>query len=257
MEYLFGDSDAAARRLKILADVYAESTKTFILDTVIDRPRLTVDLGCGPGFTTHLLADATQCDYAVGLDNSEHFVSLAQKTVTDRVSFHRHDVTSTPFPTERGDLLYCRFLLTHVTNPQAVVGHWASQLQPRGLLLIEETEWIHTGNVRFAEYLKIVEVMIEHQGANLYAGAILDRMEDVHRLERRISQVRRLPVSTAQAARMFSLNIRSWKQQRFVRANYAPSAIAQLEHELENLTMKSDTDEEIEWGLRQLVFERI
>ena len=248
MEYLFGDTDVAAQRLKILADVYAESTRTFILDTVIDRPRLAVDLGCGPGFTTHLLADATQCDHAVGLDNSEHFVSLAQKTATDRVSFYRHDVASAPFPIGPSDLLYCRFLLTHVANPQAVIAQWGSQLQMRGLLLIEETEWIHTSNVPFAEYLKIVEAMIEHQGTNLYAGAVLDRMEDVHRLERRISQVRRVPVSTAQATLMFSLNIRSWREQPFVRENYTPSLITQLEHDLENLTRKYDTDIEIEWG---------
>ncbi len=257
MEYLFGDTDIAAHRLKILAEVYAESTRTFILDTVIDRPHLAVDLGCGPGFTTHLLADTTQCDRAVGLDNSDHFVSLAQKTASDTVSFRRHDVTSTPFPIGPSDLLYCRFLLTHLANPQAMVTQWASQLRPRGLLLMEETEWICTKNAAFVKYLGIVEAMIRDQGGNLYAGVLLDGIGTTDLLERRISQVRRFPVSTAQAALMFSLNIRSWKEQRFVRENYTPSVIGQLEHELGNLTERSDSAIEIEWGLRQIVFERI
>ena len=57
MQYLFGDSDIAARRLEVLAEVFAEPTRAFFLEAVPKRPRLAVDLGCGPGYTTHLLRD--------------------------------------------------------------------------------------------------------------------------------------------------------------------------------------------------------
>jgi trans-aconitate 2-methyltransferase len=257
MRYLFGDTNIAARRLKILADVYAEPTRTFVLDTVIDKPRLAIDLGCGPGYTTHLLADILQCDQIVGLDSSEHFISLAQKTKTDRVSFHRHDVTAVPFPTPPSDFLYCRFLLTHVQSPLTVVAKWAIHMRPRGLLLIEETEWIHTSNATFQAYLDIVEAMLEHQDGNLYVGPILDSMQDTVTFERRISQVRRFPVSTPRAATMFSHNMLSWKHQPFIRESYSPSVISQLEQDLAALTSRPTSEMEIEWGLRQLVFERV
>jgi trans-aconitate 2-methyltransferase len=257
MQYLFGDTDLAARRLKILADVYAEPTRTFVLDTVIDKPRLAIDLGCGPGYTTHLLADILDCDQIVGLDNSEHFISLAQKTETERVRFRRHDVTTVPFPTPPADFLYCRFLLTHLQDPLTVVAKWTTHLRPRGLLLMEETEWIETSNATLQTYLDIVAAMLEHQNGKLYVGPLLDGMHDTDAFERRISQVRRFSVSTPRAAMMFSHNIRTWKHQAFVRENYSPSVISKLEQDLTALASSPTNEMEIEWGLRQLVFERI
>jgi trans-aconitate 2-methyltransferase len=58
-EYLFGDGDTAAQRLKLLASVYQESTRAFLSRAAGSaRFRLVLDLGCGPGFTTHLISDA-------------------------------------------------------------------------------------------------------------------------------------------------------------------------------------------------------
>ena len=82
MQYLFGDTDIAAQRLKVLAEVFAESSRAFLLDTDIGKPRLALDLGGGPGYSTHFLANLLQCEQVAGLDNSEHFISLAQKTET-------------------------------------------------------------------------------------------------------------------------------------------------------------------------------
>src|SRR5690242_278432 len=73
MPYLFGDTDRAAVRLQVLAEVFAESSRAFLQDVVKMPPRLVLDLGCGPGYTTRLLDETTQCARAVGLEYSEHF----------------------------------------------------------------------------------------------------------------------------------------------------------------------------------------
>ena len=123
-KYLFGDTDLAARRLKVLADAFAASSRAFITDAVEPRPRLAVDLGCGPGYTTHMLADALECEQAVGLDNSEQFIRMAAKTATNNVSFRLHDVTNVPFPAGPCDLIYARFLLDIIErSPEP--GRWA------------------------------------------------------------------------------------------------------------------------------------
>jgi trans-aconitate methyltransferase len=162
-QYLFGDSDLAGHRLKVLAEVYADSTKSFVVDSIKKKPRVFFDLGCGPGHTTHLIANALGCEQAVGLDNSEHFISLAQTSATDRVSFHLHDVTTIPFPAGSADLLFCRFLMTHLRDPQAALSRWGTQLNAKGLLLIEEVETISTSNRIFAAYLEIVDAMLKNQ----------------------------------------------------------------------------------------------
>ena len=254
MKYLFGDSDIAARRLEVLAEVFAEPTRAFLLDAVSDAPELVVDLGCAPGYTTHLLADALQCNHAAGLDKSEHFVSIAQKT--ENVSFHVHDVTSVPFPVGPSDLIYCRFLLTHLREPHAVVGRWTTQLRPNGLLLMQEVEWIDTANDVFAAYLGIVEAMLADQSTELYVGRVLDGMVECSGLKKRVSRVRRFRVANRDAATMFSMNMRSWKDGPYVRANCSSELVEKLEQDLRDITKQPDSVTEIEWGLREVVYER-
>jgi trans-aconitate 2-methyltransferase len=255
MKYLFGDSDLAARRLEVLAEVFAEPTRAFVVGAVSGTLGLVVDLGCGPGYTTHLLADVLQCDHAAGLDSSEHFVSLAQSM--DKVSFHVHDITCVPFPVGPSDLIYCRFLLTHLREPRAVVAKWTTQLRPKGLLLMQEVEWIETDNDVFATYLGIVEAMLADQSNELYVGRVLDRMGNIDILKKRVSPVRRFRVANRDAATMFFMNMQSWKDRPFVRANYSAELVEKLEQDLRDITEQPDSVTEIEWGLREVVYERV
>lgn len=257
MEYLFGDTDIAARRLRVLAEVYAESSRAFLLETVSDAPNSVIDLGCGPGYSTHLLADVLRCGHADGLDNSESFISFAGKTETGKVSFHLHDVTSVPFPVGPGDLLYCRLLLTHLREYEALLARWATQLQPGGLLLIEEVESIQTENSVFTSYIRIVEALLKHQGNSLYAGKSLDTLKDTPILSGWASRVKRLPVENNRAAAMFYLNIRSWKEHPFVRANYSCAVIDRLVRALDEMAQEPTGATDIEWGMRQMVYERV
>jgi trans-aconitate 2-methyltransferase len=257
MSYLFQDTDRAARRLQVLADVFAPSSRAFMQDIVSRVPQLAVDLGCGPGYTTRLLVDTTRCVRAIGLDNSEHFLTIARRNATARLSFLRHDVTQVPFPIEQSDLISCRFLLTHLREPQSVIEHWATQLRPQGRLLLEEVEWIQTEHTLFHTYLDIVAAMLEQHANQLYIGPLLDTLQIDNGLRRRVSRVYHLPVSTVQAATLFSLNIQSWRNQPFIQGHYATSMIEQLEYDLRELVETSNGEGEIEWGLRQLVYDRV
>ncbi len=257
MEYLFGDTDTAASRLKVLADTFAESTSAFLCGLSIGKPALTIDLGCGPGYSTHLLADALECERIVGLDNSEHFISIARRAETGRVSFLLHDVTSLPFTLREADILYCRMLLTHLKDPLSLIARWATQLRPEGLLLIEEVEWIRTSNFVFNSYIEIVEKMLEGQSNNLYIGPLLDGLEDTEAVKRRASSVRRLSVENRRAAAMFYLNLQHWRDTPFIRRNYSPEVIDKLGRDLKDIGNGLEGVSEIEWGLRQVVYEKV
>jgi len=257
MKYQFGDSNLAAHRLEVLHNIYADSTRSFLLGSVKNRPGLALDLGCGPGFTTHFLANVLQCDRTVGIDSSDNFISVAGKTETKGVSFCHHDITAVPFPVGPADLLFCRYLLSHLQHPLDIVAGWGTQLHPRGLLLMEETECIHTANEVFALYLNIVDAMLEDRSSVLYIGRLLDSMEDTTELKRRTSGIGRVRVSNHRAATMFYMNIQTWKQQPFIQENYPVSLIRQLEADLKSMAERSTGETDIEWELRQIVFERV
>ena len=255
--YLFGDSGIAARRLELLARVYRESTRAFLLKAA-DGARfgLALDLGCGPGFTTTLIADTIRCDRVLGLDASQAFIALAREAQgSERVAFLVDDVTATPFPPGSADLIFCRLLLTHLSEPETAVARWAAQLNPGGVLMIEETETIRTQHPVFARYLAIVEAMLAAQSNRLYIGAQIasSAPPDVTPI---VNETRIVEVGNCDAAGMFVMNMRGWKDGEFVRAHYSRGEMEQLEHALGSIAAGEKSGREIVWEMRQVAWRR-
>lgn len=254
MRYLFGDADPAIRRLEVVAAVFAEPSREFLKQADAPGVGLAVDLGCGAGFTTALVAETLRPRRLVGLDSSERLLGLARQRLGARATFHLHDVTAVPFPVGPADVLYCRLLLTHLRDPEGVLARWGTELAPGGLLLVDEVESIATEHPTLREYLGIVEALLAHQGTHLYVGPRLGRVAS-HGLAPRASRVHRWPVPTPRAAEMFQLNLAAWRETPFVRERWPAPTIDRLGRELEALA-GSDEGAEVVWGLRQIIFTR-
>jgi hypothetical protein len=182
---------------------------------------------------------------------------MAEKTQTERVSFHLHDVTLTPFPDGPSDVIYARFVLTHQHEPEKLIERWISQLARTGLLLIEENEWIRSTNSTFVTYLQITRKLLERQGNNMYLGPLLEQFATMEGVRKQASVVRTLPVATARAATLFALNLKVWKTHPFIQGEYSADVLGRLENQLDDLTMTESGSSEIVWGLRQIVYERV
>jgi len=251
-EYLFGDDEGAAQRLELLASVYRESTGAFLRKAAGDASfKLALDLGCGPGLTTHLLNDTLRCERVIGLDASADYVELARSSRVEGVAFLHHDITATPFPCDRANLIFARFLLTHLRDVAEVVAKWATQLEDGGLLLLEETEAIKTINPAFTRYLALVEAMLVSQANQLYAGRLIARLDSPGGLRCTFSELHRLAVANRDAARMFALNLDRFKHNDFVQANYSPSYMLELADDLRDIAASELPAREIEWAMRQ------
>ncbi len=254
--YLFGTTKTAAVRLRLLADLFAPSTTSFLADVVAQEPTQIVDLGCGLGCTTALLADRFPSASVVGLDNSKAFLSMARASGSKHLSFLQHNVTAIPFPVGPSDLLYCRFLLTHIGDPKETIRKWSSQLSPNGRLIVEETESIQTTDPAFRKYLEIVESMLAHDSSNLYAGRFVEQMDSPRSLKKQQSRATKVRISIPANAKLYLLNLRTWRNRPFVRANYSTKTIVSLEAELQTLTALGDGHTGVDYGIRQVVFER-
>ena len=255
-DYAFGDSGLAARRLSLVAETFAESSRAFLLESVKARPQLAADLGCGPGYTTKLLADTLDPNHTVGLDNSESFLAQARTTATEKVSFRLHDITSVPFPNGPFDLIYGRLVLTHLPEPEKVILTWGTQLRPMGLLLMEEVERIDTDVPALVTYLDIQQGMLAHQNNELYIGPRLEAITGSDKLQRRVSRINALQVPACRAAEMFHMNLGVWRHNDFVRAKYDAATLDCLEQALLALAQDENDSSPVEWQLRQMVMER-
>jgi len=248
--YTFGDSDPAARRLAEVAAVFEAPTRAFLGREGRGPVGVAVDLGCGPGYTTELLARCLRPRRLAGLDRSEAFLERARRLVPG-ASFHLHDVTRTPLPTGPADLLFARFLLTHLRQPGRVLAAWAAQLAPGGLLLIDEVEWIRTRDPALAGYLRVLAAVLEARGHRLEVGAALDALPDPPGLDRRGSQVAVHEVDPARAAAMFRANLSVWRHDPQAHDLVGTPELDRLDRALAGRRTTPIT-----WGLRQIAWRR-
>ncbi len=257
--YLFGDSDVAAHRLHVLSEVFADSSRRFLRAATPDRLGLAVDVGCGPGYTTRLVADVLRPLRTVGIDRSEAFITEARRAGAgdNGVSYLVHDAAAVPFPVGPADLIYARFVATHLRDPAATIRSWATQLVPGGLLLLDEVDSISTTNRVLSRYLTILTALLGHQGNSLYVGPTLSNIAGPGLLRSKIDTVRRLRVPDRRAATMFRLNLETWRDHPFVADTYGADAIRRLADELETEAGAAGAASTTEWGMRQIAFERL
>jgi len=252
VSYAFGDSGRAAQRLALVARVFEPASRAFLAEAGARRSALALDLGCGPGYTTEMVASALACERCVGLDASPAYVDAARRRAPRHCEFLCHDVLSLPYPTGRADLIYARFLVTHLADPEAALGGFASQLAPRGRLLLDEVEWIRSEGGAFARYLALVEAVLASQGQCLYVGPRLAALAERHA---HASRVREHAVDPRDAAGMFSLNWETLREHAAVAARTTASERDALAEELAALRDGASQALPITWGLRQVWFE--
>ena len=256
MSYLFGDSATAHSRLDLLARTFEPPTREFLSTFNPKGTDLAIDLGCGPGHTTRLIAETLPFKRVVGLDKSPGFIETASQSRSTDVSFQQHDVTSVPFPLPPADLIFCRFLVTHLPTPDQALARWASQLSPEGVLLLEEVHWIQPRNSVLESYLSALERVMDATGVALYTGARLPEFIKSTPLKITADNTRHLDVSNRDAAAMFSMNIRSWGTSHPALSLYGFPYLRSLHNNLEEMITDSpDNMSEIEWGMRQVVLE--
>ncbi len=254
MGYTFGDSERASRRLALLAGVFEPTSEAFLDERGRRGGALAVDLGCGPGHTTRLVARVLGCARTVGLDASAAYVEEARVEAPPGVEFARHDVAATPYPTGPADALYARFLVTHLAEPEAALRAFASQLAPEGRLLLDEVEWIRSEAPHFRRYLELVDAVLASQRQQLFVGPQL--AEIAGRAGRVVaSDVRVLAVDPRDAAALFALNWETLREHEAVGARAAPDERDALGAGLAALRDGADAGAPITWGLRQVAIE--
>jgi trans-aconitate 2-methyltransferase len=99
-------------------------------------PRSVVDLGCGPGTLTRVLADRWPSARVLGVDSSPEMVAAAEPLTTGRLEFVLGDV-ATWEPAALVDVVVANALLQWVPNHVDLIAQFAGWLSPGGCLAFQ------------------------------------------------------------------------------------------------------------------------
>jgi trans-aconitate 2-methyltransferase len=255
-QYAFGDTDLAARRLRFLCDLFEEPSRSFLGRAAPVAPAIALDLGCGIGRTTRLVHEVTSARRTIGLDTSQRFLALAREGAPPGVDFCSHDATRIPLPGAPANLVYARLLLAHLPDPVDRMRAWASQVAPGGRLLLDENEYIEADDPALARYERLVTEVVGARGASMHAGPVIGEMDLGDGWRRAWDRVEAWPIPEPDAARMFAMNLATWRDDAYVLEHHPAGEIDELAARLHAVGASSSTVS-VWWGIRQLGFERM
>jgi trans-aconitate 2-methyltransferase len=257
--YTFGDTELAARRLQLLARVFEPSSARLLGCLTHADGAVAIDLGCGPGHTTRLLAQHTRAAKVIGLDQSPKLVEAASRRYADaRLSFAECDVTSPPFPAPPAAILCARFLLTHLRDPERAVRAWAGAALDGARLVLEETAFMIAQEATFFRYYALVERMQAHYGQRTYVGRELSALAQRAAPEWVVEASQIVPslLLATEMARLHSLNLQTWSQDPFALANYDARELVDLGARFDRIASGTLDTPPISLGMGQVVLRR-
>ena len=110
-----------------------------LLPAMPPAPARVVDLGCGTGSVTLLLAQAGHD--VDGVDLSDRMVAAARTKVGPSARVRRGDAADPPFEPASVDVVFARHVLWALPDPDAAVARWVRLLRPGGRLVLVEGLW--------------------------------------------------------------------------------------------------------------------
>ena len=132
-------------RLRLLSEVMGPWTRALLAEVGIPAGSVCLDIGCGGGDVSRELARAAGPQgRVIGVDLDEVKLDIARRECAEQgisnVAFEVRDIVDWE-PGEPIDVVYARFLLTHLTNPVRVVSAMRRHLRPGGVMIVEDIDF--------------------------------------------------------------------------------------------------------------------
>ncbi|MDQ1520800.1 MAG: trans-aconitate 2-methyltransferase [Actinomycetota bacterium] len=251
--YTFGDDAIASERLGIVAELMEPYARALLARVDAGAVRDVLDLGCGPGHTTRMLATVFPGANVVGVDQSTAFVETATASAPASCRFVVADVGSETLPGAPADVVYARYLLSHLADAGSFVTRWCTALKPCGWLVLEEPESIESCDPDFAAYERIAASLVQSTGALFYAGTSIATLPTPRNVERVHDETVVIDLTAGQAASMFWRNARAWDRDALARAGHDQAGVQQLAERL-RARENDPTRGLFDWRQRQTLF---
>jgi SAM-dependent methyltransferase len=148
-------------RLRVLARVMWPTTSALFARVGIAPAARCLDVGCGGGDVTRELAQIASDGLVVGTDLDATTVDLARRETAnagvDNVEFRVDDVLQLPADDQRFDVVYARFLFTHLADPAKALESITACVDPGGVAVVEDIDcsghFCYPPSLAFARYV--------------------------------------------------------------------------------------------------------
>jgi SAM-dependent methyltransferase len=187
-EYVHPSTDAEAERLERQALLYGGAG--FLEPFLAKKPGAILEVGCGTGYFIRHAAGRLPEASVVGLDMDEYRIAFAgSRSDASNVQFQVGNLTSLPFEANSFDLVFCRFVLVHYSDPLQAISEMSRVTRPGGRVvayeMIHDAVWFSPPKPAFTRLLKHTIDVLRKQGAEpdqgLHLPAAMKRagLEDV------------------------------------------------------------------------------
>jgi trans-aconitate 2-methyltransferase len=131
-------------RLSVIARILEPTTEALLRRAGLRKGITVVDAGCGGGDVTFTLARLVGRDgHVTAIDLDEEKLTLARAEAETRavthVKFEAGDVTA-PWPVKDADMVFARFILTHLPHPMVLLREAMAALKPGGVIVVEDID---------------------------------------------------------------------------------------------------------------------
>jgi SAM-dependent methyltransferase len=176
--YVIQGGEQGKARLRILSHALWPTTLNLINRTGIKTGMACLDVGCGGGDVTLKMAGLVGASGRVtGIDMDSTKMHLAQQEAEQQaianVKFLRLDIAQLDYEAEY-DLVYARFLLTHLTDPVNALQRMVKATKPGGVVIVEDID--HSGIFCYPacsaleQYISLYNQIVKLKGADPEIG---------------------------------------------------------------------------------------
>lgn len=165
-------------RLRVLARVMWPTTQALFSRIGIDRAARCLDLGCGGGDVSLALAALAPDGVVVGSDVDETKLELARSEAMAaglrNVEYRVEDVMKPATDHAVFDVIYIRFLLTHLPDPAKALRNICARLAPDGVLIVEDVDFrghfCYPHSDAFSRYVELYTKAVQARGCDPNIG---------------------------------------------------------------------------------------
>lgn len=179
MTYTLKNTQSERQRLEI------QGLKLFggpsLLDEFIHPGMKILDLGCGTGINSRYIADRCKDVAITAIDfNNARIVENQRSNTTPCITYMHGNAYDIPVDGDQFDLVFCRFLLMHLNDPQKAVDEMFRVTKRGGAVVAHEAihngVWLCPPRPTFERFLKIWIAKMAEKGQDASVGLKLNHI---------------------------------------------------------------------------------